>query len=215
MASPSRRPLYVNHNASAPKLLVEVPAAVENIWRFHQAMPGYSPTPLIPLKDVAHEVGVREVNVKFEGHRLGLPSFKILGASWATLRALTKELGLPLETDLDSFKSTLEARATPVKLFAATDGNHGRAVARMGTILGLAVQIYVPTGLDPATIQHIREEGATVDELDSSYDCSVQFAFSEAKKSPGGILVEDTGFTGYEDIPQVLSQSRSPWPICH
>ena len=170
-------------------------------------MPEYAPTPLIPLKDVATELGVRDVYVKFEGHRFGLPSFKILGASWATFRALTKRLGLPLETDLGTLKTALEVRAAPVKLFAATDGNHGRAVARMGGILGLAVQIYVPMGLNPATIRDMREEGAVVEELDCLYDESVQVAFAEAGKVEGGILVGDTGFTGYEEVPEVRNPS--------
>lgn len=208
MASSSRRPLYLNHNARVPQVPREASASAETIRRFHKAMPGYSPTPLIPLKDVANEVGVRDVYVKFEGYRLGLSSFKILGASWATFRALTKELGLPLGTDLDALRSALQARAAPTKLFAAMDGNHGHAVARMGAILGLAVQIYVPTGLSPAAIQHMREEGAAVEELDCSYDSSVQIAFVEGEKTPGGILVQDTTFSGYKEIPEVCYASN-------
>ena len=171
--------------------------------RFHRSMPGYAPTPLIPLKDVAAELGVREVHLKFEGHRLGLPSFKILGASWATFRALTRDLGLPLETSLAELKAALRETSTPVRLFAATDGNHGRALARMGSLLGLAVQIYVPAGLNPEAIRGIREEGAQVEELNLSYDGTVQAAFEEAGKTPGGVFIEDTAFAGYEEIPQV------------
>lgn len=201
MASLSRRPLYLNGNAGAVQR--EASASSDTIWRFHQAMPGYCPTPLLPLKTVASEIGVRDVYVKFEGHRLGLPSFKILGASWATFRALTETVGLPTTASVDELKTALRGRDTPVKLFAATDGNHGRAVARMGAILGLAVQIYVPAGLDPSTIRHIREEGAAVEELDCSYDRSVQVSFEEAGRAPGGVLIADVAFAGYEEIPEV------------
>lgn len=217
MASPSRRPLYINKNAGPAHPPHEASASTDTIWRFHQAMPEYSPTPLIPVKNVASEIGVRDVFVKFEGHRLGLPSFKILGASWATFRALTEAVGLPTTASLEELKTALRGSDIPVKLFAATDGNHGRAVARMGAILGLAVQIYVPSGLNPSTIKHIREEGAAVEELDCSYDRSVQVSFEESGKTPGGVLIGDVGFAGYEDIPEVRysmnvsSGSRLTW----
>lgn len=212
MASSLRRPLYINKDACAWRHPVDASSPREPVRRFHQAMPGYSPTPLISLKDVAAELGVRSVCVKFEGSRLGLPSFKILGASWATFRALTTKLGLPLESDLQTLKSALRDAATPMVLYAATDGNHGRAVARLGAMLGLSVWIYVPRGLSQTTIQLIRGEGATVDEIDGSYDFAVQMAFTDAEKAPGGILIGDTAFDGYEEIPKVnpclLDRSR-------
>ena len=46
-------------------------------------MPGYRPTPLVELPELAAELGVAAVLVKNESKRLGLPAFKILGASWA------------------------------------------------------------------------------------------------------------------------------------
>ena len=50
---------------------------------FHRSLPGYEPTPLIDLPDLASELGVGRVVVKDESARLGLPAFKVLGASWA------------------------------------------------------------------------------------------------------------------------------------
>lgn len=203
MASSVRRPLLLNKAAATWRLPAEESAPTEAVARFHKTMPGYAPTPLVSLKDVASEVGVRDVRIKLESQRLGLPSFKILGASWATFRALAQELGLPLDTGLDALKVTLGKADTPTTIFAATDGNHGRAVARMGAMLGVTVRIYVPAGLSPSTIQLIRDEGATVDEIDDSYDYCVQLAFRNAGSTHGGILVQDTAFPGYEEIPTV------------
>lgn len=203
MASSTRRPLLLNKDAAPWRLAAEERAPTEAVVRFHKALPGYAPTPLVSLKDVACEVGVGDVRLKLESQRLGLPSFKILGASWATFRSLVQKLGLPLETDLDTLKAALEKAPARVTIFAATDGNHGRAVARMGAMLGLTIRIYVPAGLSPSTVQLIREEGATVDEIDESYDYCVQLAFRNAGSTPGGTLVQDTAFPGYKEIPTV------------
>ena len=53
---------------------------------YHAKLPGYAQTPLVDLPEVAKRLGVGRVVVKDEAERLGLPSYKILGASWATYR---------------------------------------------------------------------------------------------------------------------------------
>lgn len=58
--------------------------------RFHQRLPGYRPTPLIEAPELARMLGIGQVLVKDESSRLGLPAFKILGASWAVYRVLEK-----------------------------------------------------------------------------------------------------------------------------
>ena len=61
--------------------------------RFHASMDGYAPTPLRRAPRSAERIGVAEVLVKDESTRLGLPAFKILGASWAVYRALLERAG--------------------------------------------------------------------------------------------------------------------------
>jgi diaminopropionate ammonia-lyase len=68
------------------------------VTAFHRQLPGYAPTPLVEAPALAKEVGVGRVLVKDESNRMGLPAFKILGASWATYRALLEHLDLPLGT---------------------------------------------------------------------------------------------------------------------
>ncbi|HET9223213.1 MAG TPA: pyridoxal-phosphate dependent enzyme, partial [Roseiflexaceae bacterium] len=105
---------------------------------FHRRLPGYAPTPLVDAPGLAARLGVAKVWVKDESSRLGLPAFKILGASWATYKALEQHLGhtfAPWRT-LDELAGQL-APLRPLRLAAATDGNHGRAVANMARLLGL------------------------------------------------------------------------------
>ena len=168
---------------------------------FHSKLPDYAPTRLVSLDQVATDVGVKAVYLKDEGQRFGLPSFKILGASWGAFRAVTQKLGLPLDSDLIAVKEALSAHSTT--LLAATDGNHGRAVARMGKILRCNVEIFVPNSMDASTAQKIKDEGAIVRHVNGSYDMAVQVAFDTASISSEGILVQDTAFAGYEEIPRV------------
>jgi diaminopropionate ammonia-lyase len=60
--------------------------------RFHKRLPGYQETPLENAPGLAHALGVSKVLVKDESSRLGLPAFKVLGASWAVYRALEERL---------------------------------------------------------------------------------------------------------------------------
>ena len=121
----------------------------------HRRLPGYAPTPLVSCPGLAAELGVGTVWVKDESWRLGLPSFKMLGASYAVCRALTERLGH--EVDWESAEDLRAALAPlrPFTLSAATDGNHGRAVARMARLLGASAAIYVAVGSARAGIAAI------------------------------------------------------------
>jgi diaminopropionate ammonia-lyase len=147
---------------------------------------------------VAARLGVAEVLVKDESSRLGLPSFKVLGASWAVCRALAKRLGSPVETFAQLAAGAAELR--PLALSAATDGNHGRAVARMAALLGLGARIYVPSGTAQARIEAIAGEGAEVSVVDGGYEDAVRRSAADA--GPCCLVISDTSWPGYEDVPR-------------
>jgi diaminopropionate ammonia-lyase len=174
-------------------------AARRKTNEFHASMPGYRPTPLVEIPDLAAELGVGALLVKDESDRLGLPAFKILGASWAVNCALSRRSGFdaPAENLLE-----LRERSAPVTLVTATDGNHGRAVARMAALLGLAARIYVPAGTVEETVEAITSEGAKVVQTDLTYDDVVWAAASSTAGHRDDLLVQDTAWEGYEDIPR-------------
>src|SRR5689334_3206312 len=60
---------------------------------FHRRLPGYVPTPLVAAPGLASSMGLASLHVKVESSRVGLPAFKILGASWAVYRLLCSRLG--------------------------------------------------------------------------------------------------------------------------
>lgn len=148
---------------------------------FHASLPGYAPTPLVPLPVLAAELGVGRVFVKDESSRLGLPAFKILGASWACRRVLDARPGATLVT--------------------ATDGNHGRAVARMAAYFGVRATVFVPAVMLPHTASLIEGEGAEVVWVDADYDEAVRHAAAYADTRPDHALVQDTAWPGYEQVP--------------
>lgn len=173
---------------------------------FHRTLPGYQPTPLRDVPRLAAELGVGRVLVKEESSRLGLPAFKILGASYATARALGERLGLA-ETTLDAVREAVLGRA--VRLYAATDGNHGRAVAHMAALIGATATIYHPQDITEAAKKAIATEGAQVVEVDGTYDDVVARAAAEAAADPASVLVQDTSWPGYTDIPQWIVDGYS------
>jgi diaminopropionate ammonia-lyase len=166
---------------------------------FHTSMPGYRPTPLVELPELAAELGVGAVLVKDESNRLGLPAFKILGASWAVNRTLSHHSGF--DTPATSL-TELRERSAPITLVTATDGNHGRAVARIAALLGLAARIYVPAGTAKETVEAICSEGADVVQTDLVYDEVVWAAASSTAGHRYDVLIQDTAWEGYEQIPQ-------------
>lgn len=196
--SETRRPIYFNKDAATG-----YPRASFNndALKIHQQLPGYTPTPLVQAPKLASELGVRAVLVKDESNRLGLPSFKILGASWALYRAITAYLGLPPTASWDELVGKASTAPTPPVVVAATDGNHGRAVAYLSKLLSIRCEIYVPRTMDENTQAVIRGEGATVHVLQTDYDSAVQTAVSVSKSIEGGLLIQDTSFEGYEQVP--------------
>lgn len=138
------------------------------------------------------------VDVKLETDRFGLPSFKVMGASWAVVEALRAVL--PSWWTPDQGLHPLAGKLPPLTLVAATDGNHGRALARVAGWLGLRALIYVPEYMRATRVAAIEAEGAEVIRVSGSYDDAVSRSAVEAE-SDGRILVSDTSWPGYERIP--------------
>jgi diaminopropionate ammonia-lyase len=201
--SPSR--LLLNHGTSP------LPAAARagtRVHTFHQRLPGYAPTPLRDVPQLAAACGVGRVLVKDESSRLGLPAFKILGASWASYRLLCERLGgEPEWTTLDDLAAVVADRLGPLRLVAATDGNHGRAVARMARLLGLSATILVPDGTADARIDGIASEGAEVVVSPGTYDDAVTLSAGMAGERD--LVVSDTSWPGYEDPPRWVIEGYS------
>ncbi len=182
--------------------------------RFHRRLPGYEETPLLDAPKLAYALGVGKVFVKDESSRLGLPAFKVLGASWAVYRALEECLGENFGgwEEIWELEERLEP-LRPLSLVAATDGNHGRAVARVARLLDLGAKIFVPGDMATARREAITSEGAEVIVVDGTYDEAVERSAGEAGER--GLVISDTSWPGYERIPSWVIEGYSTmlWEI--
>ena len=176
-------------------------AAPGPVRAFHATLPGYRPTALVGVPELAAELGVAQVWVKDEADRFGLPAFKILGASWAVNRALSAWTGHDGPAgSLDELRCRVAG--SDVTLVTATDGNHGRALARMAHLLGVRARVFVPDGLGSSAVDAIAGEGAEVVRTSLVYDEVVQLVARSVAGRPEEVLVQDTSWPGYEDIPR-------------
>ena len=186
--------------------------------RFHQRLEGYEPTRLIDAPGIAAELGLSRLWVKDESSRFGLPAFKIMGASWAVFNAASQALLERTGQSTREWSSIAElaehfAPIRPLTLTCATDGNHGRAVARMAALLGFSSRIIVPADMAKSRIDAIASEGAEIVIHDGSYDEAVARSASDAK--PGELVISDTSWPGYEDVPGwvIAGYSTMLWEV--
>lgn len=178
--------------------------------KFHSSFPQYKETPLCELKNLAGELGVKNIFVKDESYRFGLNAFKVLGGSYAIGNYIAEELG----QNIDNFSfGDIVSEETKSKLgkktfISATDGNHGRGVAWTANQLGQNCIIYMPKGSSTERLNNIKAEGADAAITNFNYDDAVRLAAKNAEEN-GWILVQDTSWPGYEKIPTWIIQGYS------
>ena len=200
----------VNHIPGSDDKFLDL-MSEENVTKaneFHKSFPQYSVTPLQKLSALASYLGVKGIYCKDESYRFGLNAFKVLGGSYAMGRYIAKELGrdisqLPYNV-LSSDK--LREEFGQATFFTATDGNHGRGVAWAAKRLGQKAVVRMPKGTTKTRFDNIAKEGAEVTIEEVNYDDCVRMAAAEAAKTEHGIIVQDTAWAGYEEIPSWIMQ---------
>jgi len=91
---------------------------------------------------------------------------------------------------------------------AASDGNHGRAVAWTARILRQNSVIFMPGETVPSRIANIESENGQVILVEGTYDDCVKRAAEEAEKN-GWLEIADTAYSGYTDIPSWVMNGYS------
>lgn len=174
MVPKSEPTLVINYGERRQSWLAPSRASLD--W--HCLRAGYQPTPLHDLENLAGELELEHLWVKDETSRLGMPAFKILGASWAAAEVPPAD-GQAITT--------------------ATDGNHGRAVARVARQLGRSAVIFVPADIVERRAAAIRDEGAEVRRVQGDYDQAVEEAARFAA-STGAFLLSDTAASEVDPV---------------
>ena len=180
---------------------------IQKAKQFHQSFPEYSITPLRSLDNLAKYLGVAGIYVKDESYRFGLNAFKVLGGSFAMAKYLAQKLGKDIgELDYHTLTSDETRRSLGEITFATTtDGNHGRGVAWTANRLKQKSVVYMPKGSSQTRLENIRAEGAEASIVEMNYDDAVRMTAENAEKY-GWIIVQDTAWEGYEEIPAWIMQ---------
>ena len=181
---------------------------VQTAMNFHKSFPQYSVTPLVRLKELAELCGIKEIFVKDEAWRFGLHAFKVLGGSFAMARHIAKITGRDI-SELTYEKLTspeIKKETGELTFFSATDGNHGRGVAWSANKLGQKSVILMPKGSAKMRLDNILREGAKATIEEENYDECVRMAAKLAEDTQGGVMVQDTAWPGYEEIPAWIMQ---------
>jgi len=181
---------------------------VERACHFHQSFPQYSVTPLANLTGMAAHLGLGALCVKDESYRFGLNAFKVLGGSFAMAHTIADQLGRDVSAMDYGYLTSDQLRKEfgQATFFTATDGNHGRGVAWSARQLHQKAVVHMPKGSVKARFDNIANEGAQVTIEDVNYDDCVRLAAREAAETPRGVVVQDTAWEGYEDIPGYIMQ---------
>ena len=181
--------------------------SADKIREFHKSFPVYAPTPLAHLEETAKCLGLKDVYVKDESWRFGLNAFKVLGGSYAIGNYLAGRLGKDIsEVNYETLISDETRKELgDITFVTATDGNHGRGVAWTANQFKQKAVVYMPKGSALERLNNIRAEGAEASITDLNYDEAVRLANSQAEQK-GWVMVQDTAWEGYEDIPTWIMQ---------
>ena len=185
--------------------------SLENVAKaraFHQSFPQYSKTPLAKLDHMAEYLGLGGLFVKDESYRFGLNAFKVLGGSFAMANYIAKQTHRDVSQLPYAVLTSEELRKEfgQATFFTATDGNHGRGVAWAANRLGQKSVVLMPKGSTQTRLENILKEGADATITDVNYDECVRRANAMAEQTPNGVMVQDTAWDGYEEIPSWIMQ---------
>lgn len=199
-----------NHTSQRARLYSDTQKAIINLDAARavrdeiSAWPEYAITPLYQLESLASELQLSRLWYKDEAQRFGLKSFKALGGAFAVARQLQRVLleNTGKQPAMSELLSGVYAGALADQVVTcATDGNHGRSVAWGASLLGCRCIIYVHRDVSRVRQQAMEAFGAEVIQIDGNYDESVHQADTDAR-SHGRILVADTSYPGYLDVPK-------------
>jgi len=180
---------------------------IQGVRGFHKGFSEYSTAPLHSLESLSEYLGVESIHVKDESKRFGLNAFKVLGGSYAIGKYLAQKLQMDIrDLDFDYLKSSeVREKIGELTFVTATDGNHGRGVAWAARELGQKCVVYMPKGSSETRLQNIRNEGAEASIIQGNYNEAVKLSDKMAKEH-GWIVVQDTAWKGYEEIPTWIMQ---------
>lgn len=157
-------------------LLTQCPAAAE--------------TPFYDKADLASSLGLGGIYIKDERHRMGMGSFKALGAAFVIAREAAQVREAMPHID---WGETLRERV----FIAASAGNHGLSVVAGARIFGASAVIYLSETVPASFAGRLQDMGAEVVIAGEDYEASMAAAEKRAEVE-GWDLLSDSTWPGYD-----------------
>lgn len=209
MLGPHPFTLFPNPRAGTPGIVVLPQAGFRRAKAAISAWPGYAPTALHDLPDLARQAGVGTLRLKDEAGRFGIGSFKALGGAYAVATLLVEVLardGIAANATVAELETgTYRAATGRVTVACATDGNHGRAVAWGAQRFHARCVIYLHATVSQGRADAIARYGAEIRRVAGTYDDAVRACTHDAEAA-GWHVVSDTAWPGYTEIPRTIMQ---------
>ncbi len=201
--------LILNRRHGTPGIVVLPEGGFRRAKAEITAWPGYAPTPLLALDDIAKQARIAALHYKDEAPRFGLGSFKALGGAYAVLKLLVGELarrGVANNATAAELESGTHAEAAKaITVTCATDGNHGRSVAWGAQRFGCRCVIFVHEHVSQGRRDAIARYGAEIRVVPGNYDDAVREAARTAERE-AWFVVSDTSYEGYTEVPRDVMQ---------
>ena len=160
-----------------------------DVTRRLQRCPAHAPTPLRNAAALASRLGIGQLWLKDERARMGLGSFKALGAAHAIAREAAA-------TDAPDLRQALQGRV----YVTASAGNHGLSVAAGARLFGARAIVCLSQAVPEAFAARLTARGAEVRRAGADYEASMQAA-AEAAAAHGWTLLSDSSWPGYTELP--------------
>lgn len=174
--------------AALRALIVSDPASARSLFRM---CPSAAATPLREEPGLAARLGLGSLYIKDERGRMGLGSFKALGAVHAIAREAVSRSG---DASAEALKDALRGEV----FVCASAGNHGLSVAAGARLFGGSAVVYISERVPEAFAERLREKGATVVRHGADYEASMSESARVATER-GWTLLSDSSWPGYQE----------------
>ena len=185
----------VNRHRGGPKLAGNAPypsVDADRVADLLRRCPAAHETPLRDLRDLAPAGALW---VKDERTRMNLGSFKALGAAYVVARHAVDAAGD------NAGSQTLTGRT----YVTASAGNHGMSVAAGARMFGASAVVYIAETVPQSFAARLEAQGARVVREGDDYAASMEAAQTAATQN-GWILLSDSSWDGYTEIPHTLME---------
>lgn len=192
-----------NPHRAGPKLASQAPYPSTNADRVGALLsvcPVTGQTPLVSAHKIAKTKNLAALWVKDERARMGLGSFKALGAAYVIARKASELSDRP-------DKQTLSGQT----FVTASAGNHGMSVAAGASVFGAHAVVYIAETVPESFANRLAERGATVCREGADYAASMSAA-QKAAAANGWTLLSDSSWEGYTELPHLLMEGYLQMP---